>query len=154
MNEIDLAYLAGIVDGEGSIELKLQKSGTLDLIVHVFNSASPLFIWIESRVGAGKTYDIHRRARIERPDWAPVFNWNISGEPASALLIDLLPYLVIKDDQARLAIEAWNNRQPMPRSQRRWGPRTSPDVIAMRQNYVAQMHAFNARYRTPKSLSN
>lgn len=148
MTDTNLAYLAGIIDGEGSIELRMQRSNSLDLIVHVFNSDRPLFDWIEERFG-GKTYDIHKRQRVERPQWANVYNWNIGGETAVALLNRLLPFMVVKRAQAMLAVEAWNKRQPIPRSQRRWGAKPTTELIALRKSYVEQMHILNTKNRHP-----
>ncbi len=141
-----LAYLAGIVDGEGSLELKLQRSGSLDLVLHGYNSDIPLRDWIVLHFG-GKRYDIHRRMRVEKPQWQPMFNWNLSGQVARDLLELLAPYMVIKRAQAEHAIDAWDNRQPMPRSERRWGTGTPGAVIEMRGAAVTKMHDLNRKNR-------
>ncbi len=150
MKDTELAYLAGIIDGEGSIELRMQRTGSLDLVLHVFNSDAPLFRWIEERF-AGTTYEIHRRLRVDKPQWAPMYNWNMRGESARDLLAELEPWMVIKKPQADLAIEAFDNRQPVPRPQkgegRRGRARPSDTVLALRKSYVDQMHFLNTKNR-------
>ena len=145
-----LSYIAGILDGEGSIELKMQRKGTLDLTVHIFNSDWPLFEWIETHFG-GKTYDIHRRARTEKPQWKPVYNWNIGGQRGRDFLLSVSPNLLIKRPQADLAVEAWDNRQAFYRGT---GPGrvhliVPEHVIALRRSYVDRMHELNRLHRGP-----
>src|SRR3990167_1533584 len=148
MENTHLAYLAGIVDGEGSIELVLFKKTTLNLRLHVYNSDRPLFDWIEAHFG-GKTYDIHRKARVEKPQWAPVYSWQLQGQRACDLLSLLLPFMVVNVAQAKLAIEAWNARQPVPLAKRGYTGRARPSdaVIAIRHAFVHQMHQLNTKNR-------
>lgn len=146
--ETDLAYLAGIVDGEGSFDLKLQVTGSLSLTLHIYNSDKPLFDWTVETFG-GRLYEIHRKATALRPQWQPVYDWNIAGQPARDLIERMLPYLKVKPAQARLAIEAWDARQPMPRTTGKFRGRARPsdEVLALRQSYVHQMHLLNRKNR-------
>lgn len=146
--ETELAYLAGIVDGEGSVELKIQRTGTMDLLLHIYNSDKPLFDWIVEHFG-GRLYEIHRKATTLRPQWQPVYNWNIGGQQARDLLERLLPYMLVKPAQARLAIEAWDARQPTPRNSGKFRGRARPsdEILAMRESYVHQMHLLNRKNR-------
>lgn len=148
--ETDLAYLAGIVDGEGSFSLRLQKSGAVTLILHIYNSDKPLFDWILERFG-GHLYEIHRKARVEKPQWQPVYDWNIGGQQARDLMERLLPYLIVKPAQARLAIEAWDSRQPTPRHGGKYRGRARPadEVLALRESYVHRMRQLNQKNRGP-----
>lgn len=149
-----LAYLAGIVDGEGSYNLKLQKNRmSLDLMLHVFNSDRSLMDWLTENFG-GTFYEIHRRSRLERPQWQPVYNWNLRGEAARDLSAKLAPFLIIKKAQAELAVEFWDNRQATPRTGEKVGGgrgrnRPSDEVIAMRLSYKERMHALNRKNRGP-----
>ena len=154
MKDIHLAYLAGIVDGEGSIELKWQKNKmSMDLLLHVFNSDRPLFDWIEGHFG-GKTYEIHRRVRLLKPQWAQVFNWNLRGQNARDLLEQLVPHMVVKKAQAELAIDFWQHRKPMPYGRGipgqpgiRGRMRPSDETIALRASYKERMHQLNLKNR-------
>lgn len=149
-----LAYMAAIVDGEGSIELKLQSNKvSVDLLLHVFNSDRPLMDWMREKFG-GSVYEIHRKARAEKPQWQPVYNWNLRGQYARDLLVSLHPFMIIKKAQAELAIEYWDNRQVTPRTGEKVGGgrgrnRPSDEVIAMRLSYKERMHALNRKNRGP-----
>ena len=139
-----LCYLAGIIDGEGSIELRLNRGISLNLVLHVFNSDKPLMEWIQLYFG-GKVYDIHRRARLERPQWQPVYNWNLTSTAARDLLEALAPFMVIKRAQAEHAVEAWAERGDF-RGSGRW--HGMPEgVVEMRKVAVDQMHQLNRKNR-------
>lgn len=150
-NEAVLGYMAGIIDGEGSVELKINKptaGHSLNLVLHVFNSDRPLMDWMQLNFG-GKVYDIHRRARVEKPQWQPVYIWNLTSTAARDLLEILAPYMVVKRSQAELAVYAWDNRKAHYRGN---GPgrvrRVVPDEVkAERLAFKNQMHLLNRKNR-------
>ena len=117
--ETELAYLAGIIDGEGSIgahgetlgkrngsyqvnvQVGMTQIGSLDLFVKVFGG----------RIGLGCK---------PTSGGKPVYKWRLSARKAANCLEQLTPYLILKREQARDAIAlARMNRQ-------RLGKGTSP----------------------------
>lgn len=100
--ETDLAYLAGLIDGEGtiscSINLTKKNVRALQKQLSIFNTNITLIEWIESRFG-GK---IHSRKRSDK--WKTEHQIKWSANDASKLLSLVLPYLVIKKEQAELFI--------------------------------------------------
>ena len=91
MTETDLAYLAGLIDGEGTISasISLNTSGyvAVNKFLSIFNTNYKLMLWIQSRFG-GKIYS---RDRADLWKTEHQIKW-------------VLPYLVIKSEQAELLI--------------------------------------------------
>ena len=102
MNKEDLIYLAGFVDGEGCIFAASKKSqGSLIRdrhyypALHIAQKYPAILHWIQEVVGQGKV--------TQRTD-KKAYTYKISGSSCEALLIQLLPYLKGKHNQAKLAI--------------------------------------------------
>ena len=133
------AYLAGVVDGEGSICLALKKAGNLSFRLQIANTDLRLMDWLTTYVG-GHSYRVERKYASRHK---PCYQWMVSGDEASAILVAILPYLHLKAEQAGLAIRAWDVRQPTPISDRRQP--TNPGILEMRGEHVEQMHALNRK---------
>ena len=103
-NEIaatEAAYFAGILDGEGTITFR----GDRSVRITIGNTSWPLMEWL-CRYGG----TIH--AVKEIPNRLPVWRWSISHRSdVIALLRVLEPYLLIKRDRAR---EAITRLEPLP----------------------------------------
>jgi hypothetical protein len=111
----ELAYTAGIVDGEGSVALTRWKNSFLPF-VQVTNTDRRIIDWLQERFG-GSVYIFTRNSPIHKPR----FNLRWVGKHSTALLIVLLPYLVLKRQQAELCLRYYsegrnfhdgNNRLP------------------------------------------
>lgn len=93
----ELAYLAGIVDGEGSIVRRTYSPGNWRVVVT--NTSDDLITWLHAMSGA-RTY---RRQRSERH--RPVSDWTLSRSEDVLLLLEAIaPYMKIKRLRAELAI--------------------------------------------------
>lgn len=93
-----LAYMAGIVDGEGNIGVR-SNGKYINPILQVTNTRKELLDWIEERFG-GCVYANKER----RPGRKLLWSWQVWGRSAQALLSLLLPFLVLKGEHAQLAI--------------------------------------------------
>lgn len=103
MKKTDLAYAAGIIDGEGCIgiwrKLQQQRYLSYDMRVTVSMIDEWLPNWLRFAFGGSITY--HKSKQKNRqPQW----QWRITANQALAFLILILPYLTIKRPQAELAI--------------------------------------------------
>lgn len=98
---MDLAYMAGIVDGEGSIRTRIDTGRPF---LAVYNTDKRLMDWLEQRTGrAGRITD--RRGRV------PCYTWIVQGvNDVVALCEALLPHLVIKKTDAEKAIAVLRGR--------------------------------------------
>ena len=99
-----LAYLAGIIDGEGSVflgqRLKLrnrEKSPSYTPSITVGNTNERLIDWlVETCVGS--------KSHSKRPlkNWKDQYQWSVTSHKAVELARMLMPYLIIKPQQAYL----------------------------------------------------
>jgi hypothetical protein len=99
------AYIAGLVDGEGTITLsRLHAKENRRLVVSISNNDSQLLAFVLGCVGAGKI----TRKRTYQPQHAPAFAFQLSGRQALALLLCIAPYLrSYKAKRAQLALESY-----------------------------------------------
>ena len=140
MDETTRAYLAGLVDGEGSITIRKtsrQRTNThqYSLQLVIANTSLKLSKWM-SVLGI-KGYIWNRNAINQNPKWRLSFTYHFNGKEARDLLWLLLPYLVIKPEQARLGInfcEVKGFHQ---------GYRPSPETIDMLEIMYQQMSDLN-----------
>ena len=83
MAKVDAAYIAGLIDGEGTITLsRRHRSENRHLVISISNTDRPLLEYVLDSVGAGKitgkkTYQPHHTAS---------FTYTISNRQALALL--------------------------------------------------------------------
>lgn len=102
ISQTDLAYLAGIVDGEGTISCSITTTKKNHKALHkqlsIFNTNLMLISWITSRFG-GKVF-----SRVRSSKWKEEHQVKWSATEAVVILKALLPYLVIKREQAELFI--------------------------------------------------
>ena len=103
-----LAYLAGIIDGEGSIMLWMNKdphkSGQFNLRVNVSSTDKCLTDWLFENFG-GHCYECNAPSRQCQPNWKKQYLWSVSRPNLLQFLKDIYPYLVIKKERCEVAIK-------------------------------------------------
>ena len=108
MRDTDVAYLAGLIDGEGTISCSITKTSRGFLALHkqlsIFNTNISLISWITNRFGGV----VHSRKRKE--EWKQEHQVKWSAEDAVTILGLVLPYLVIKSEQAEIFIALHNTK--------------------------------------------
>jgi len=149
----DLAYTAGLLDGEGCINIakikpyknKRMISPNHTLRVTISNTNSLMGEWLQDNFG-GNIQVHHPQNR----NWKDRYNWVLSEEKAKNLLVALLPYLKIKIEQAKIGIEFYNTRldgKPFNRKQK------LPDIlIEKRDHYKNLLHSFNKRGKPTEEI--
>ncbi len=99
----DLAYLAGLLDGEGSISLHMQKLDKYELYsfrVLITSTNRPVVDWLAEYFGGSI------RMQPRRNDgYKDIYRWCLRTCEAAQLLPLLLPYLIIKKEHALLGIQ-------------------------------------------------
>lgn len=107
------AYLAGIIDGEGTIGLTLittQRRGGykhLRPYIHVSNTNLKLFGYLNIRIAQRPLVKQHGDAKRK-----PVYVWKLQAWPLiEVMLKNCLPYLILKGEQAKLLLEWHSNKQ-------------------------------------------
>ena len=99
MKKVELAYIAGIFDGEGSIGIRKQKGRYYQLAIALGMTNEYIPNLLMFSFGGTVYKDI-------RPDPCQVFwVWHIASRKANVFLEAILPYLKLKRNEAELAIK-------------------------------------------------
>lgn len=100
-----LAYIAGIVDGEGSIFVTAvgpHRRRTVYPTVVIAMTHRPVIDWLAEQLAAG-TVKCHNQTNMRRhPTYKPQHRVQVFGKRAKLLCSLLLPYLLVKRPQAEL----------------------------------------------------
>ena len=105
VQEVDLAYAAGLFDGEGTVDIarptlrKPTYSPRHTLQIKVGNTSPGVIMWLRSVFGGSIT------KRLLRPPRRPLWVWSLSTLQAKNFLESVLPFLRIKQQEATIAIE-------------------------------------------------
>jgi hypothetical protein len=103
LSETDKSYMAGIIDGEGSIIMNYNKPKT-NPAVQVANTDKALMDWIKEKFTVTGLSVVYRNRH--NPKWKDVYQLYIQGIlNVYAVLTAIEPYLIIKKDKAKKAID-------------------------------------------------
>lgn len=135
-----LAYMAGMIDGEGSISIFDSRSKTKGkvyfrnrLILSVYNTNEEVVLWMQMNFGG--RVRVKKRVRKDKP----CFVWETGWQHARAVLEAVLPYLIIKKSRAELFVE-------FAKTSKRTGRALIPvEVVSRRKEIVDEMGKLNAR---------
>ena len=100
--EVELAWMAGFFDGEGHVRIQKHSArGSYMLSISAVQAhAAPLEIFVKKLGGTLK-----RRLMPYRGKLRVLWTWQTSSHAAQVALELMLPYLVVKKDEALLALE-------------------------------------------------
>lgn len=145
MNKIELAYIAGILDGEGFITIDhSRKENKYRVCVGVGNTAKILLDWLQACFGGGIV-------KSRKPEgYRDFYQWRLFHGVACEFLLQVIPYLKLKRGQAELAIRFQEQKYNPQTGKRKGRPRTS-DELAYEEACHILLHSMN---RTGKNSSN
>lgn len=104
MNEYDLVYAAGFFDGEGSVAIKQYVGKYLAYVITVRIAQSGEYgIKVCTWFRLNFKGTVHKLLQIKNYQLA--YFWLLRTQQAKKFLRQIYPYLKIKKEQARLAIE-------------------------------------------------
>lgn len=123
VTETELAYLAGIIDGEGCISINhagvWKKTKAFQCKVRVANSNQNLINWVMQILGKLdiKAHITHSKRCEDNPKWKRVYDVAVLNQTkCHTLLKAISPYLIGKKAQASLLLEwiesRWNQKRP------------------------------------------
>lgn len=138
-SKTDLAYTAGIVDGEGCIQITVDKHRHTNinarpnhgLRVVIEMCDKQLIHWLHRSYGGSMCKTI----RKNNP--RPSYSWKLCSIQAKEFLILIFPYLRLKHKQARLGKEFQN------RMYRRGRIHIDDKEFAVRERYKARISNWN-----------
>lgn len=142
MKETDLAYIAGIIDGEGCITVSIRspilKYGEISQVyaptVSVNMTDKNIIHWLQNITGEGKVYFQKSRNYRHKDLWT----WRLCTRNGTRLLKQIKPYLKVKRLQAELFMECAEIRSRSGRN--RYKPERQLEI-------VKQIRALNKRGR-------
>ena len=138
LSPTDAAYMAGLVDGEGSLSIRTRTVGSLVLQLSITNTCREVLEWCRDVTGIGAVVKSSPDATRRRQCWY----WSTPCGSAATVLRQIRPYMKIKVEQADIAIELQERlRVPALKADRSWqlewrarmqalnkrGPRAEPD---------------------------
>jgi hypothetical protein len=98
------SYLAGIIDGEGCLTIGAGRKGKVtnyNSIIMVTSTSEQLVKWLQHNFGG----NYYKSGRIV-PRSKPAFIWRfLKHKEIELLLLAILPYLIIKREQAIILLE-------------------------------------------------
>lgn len=117
MHAKDNGYLGGIIDGEGCISIMFAHGGshktpTTALAISVYQADKRLTDWLVFHYG-GKVYE----SKMKNSTRAGYIWYAPTGKAREKFLLLLIPHLLLKKEQAMLALEyvrlsrSWENRK-------------------------------------------
>ncbi len=137
--ETELAYLAGILDGEGCLCIHHRTNrGRLSHAanISVVNTNARLIRWIQKRFGGGT-----RLREWNNGKYKDSWTWSLcGGAEITAVLTAILPYLVIKQEQAELILEFCTTHKS-----RGGVPKLTDEVIQRRAQMKARLSVLNRK---------
>lgn len=130
-----LAYLAGIIDGEGTFYIGKINHRKFTSRIYVVNTDKKLIDWLHKNFN-GSFYE---RNSIKHPHWKTRYEWILDKAQIDSVCKKILPFLIIKKKHAELMI---NFRQTFTPHKR---PRISNEILDFRNECHAKLKKLNHR---------
>jgi hypothetical protein len=116
VSDVHAAYLAALIDGEGSIMLPQKRSGC-SVRLTIANTFRPVLEWVVDVLGVGAIVTKHHK----NPKWKTGHTYQINSHAAHSVIQQIRPYLIIKAKQADLAIATYEGlNDPNRKSEKAW----------------------------------
>jgi hypothetical protein len=150
LKKSEWAYLAGLFDGEGCLKVvlrKRKKSAAFQLNLDICNTHRGVLDWVHKKLGGGVLYSTERSGKERRK-----FNWTLGSAPNMRhVLKGMLPFLLVKQQQALLAIAFLEKIRPQNNTR---GRLLSKKEVRVRRQLLLALR--RSRWRTwaaiPKKL--
>lgn len=149
-NDVTSAYLAGIIDGEGSIYIGAYSRNKTTGVPHyqtnieVTNTSEALIDWLVENIGGRKfSYTAAQMAKNCRKQ---VFRWTAQGESVLHICYYIKPYLIIKKKQCEIMIDMRLTFAHTGIAKNRFGSRGVPaEIQEQRHKYWQEIKALHCR---------
>lgn len=147
--DLDIRYAAGLFDGEGWITLNRRVKPNSDhiqyqLFVGVGMVYKPIIEALQSSFGGNIFIKKTSPAQSERTRTG--FLWTASSNPAEEFLTKVVPFLIVKREEAELAIEFQQHmRHHRQAHTLRYRPELREEFMAYREGVYHQLRALKRR---------
>lgn len=102
---VDLGWLAGILDGEGSFKIVRRRGGTFNVAITVGSIDFPMVERCRTITGVGRLTEAWKQGRKRK-----LHIWEACGYDAIAVALLVEPHLVVKARQAQLVVGPLNEQ--------------------------------------------
>jgi hypothetical protein len=145
MNEVTVAYLAGLIDGEGYIGIK--KSRRADAVSPIYHERIQVRMVHEGAIKllASTLGGNYYFEKAHSASGRPLYCWQASDAMAARILTVVLPHLIVKRESAQMVLALRTSKED-PRSRRRGSPAKrimEPAVLAERERLYLAAKALN-----------
>ena len=133
---VDAAYLAGLVDGEGSVSLtRRHRADERQLVVSISSTERCLLEYVVRSAGAGRITS----KRTYRAEHTPSFTFAICNRQALDLLAQIVPYMRgYKRERAQLVLDQYVALTPR-------NGRYTDSAKREREVFIQRFFSFTAR---------
>lgn len=110
LTDVERAYIAGLLDGEGSLYIqslgRRQGKESLHPSLRISMTHKGVISWLAEKFGVSRLYTLPPR-NVDRfiNGKRPQYTVSLFGKRAQRLARVTLPYLIVKSEQARIIIE-------------------------------------------------
>ena len=141
LSPVKAAYIAGFIDGEGSISLvRNTKEGYRRLTVSVSNTDQKVLEWVKNSIGAGQ---VNAKCDSLKNDFhSTAYFYKIAGRQAFNLLAQICPYLKIETKRKRAELILKNYIKLTPRN-----GKYSAQILTERDGFIKKF--FSIPYPGP-----
>lgn len=108
----EAAYIAGLVDGEGTISISKNKNnspGSYSIVLRIYNSNIDMLNFVKEKTELGSVKPNQLTKKWEGRNFKQVFKWQIFANDMRTFLPQIIPYLISKKEIAKLVLE-WLTR--------------------------------------------
>ena len=145
-----IIWLAGFMDGEGSISVcratihraKREINPIHTVAVDIYNTNYEILKRIKDEFGIGKVQTYSAKNRLT--GGKPVYHWRATRRQALPLLQMVYPYLILKKEQAYLAIKLQQHIMCYGKN-KPWGYSIDPKELAFRDEVYFKMKTLNKK---------
>lgn len=147
MNDIELGYLAGLIDGEGTVTLNQETKypNLVCALVSIANSDYRIIDWCKTRLPDGRIQKSTHKSGATRDSYQIIW----AGNKCMNVLRLIIPYLISKRAQANLLLELREQEQTVKQSEgvKRFGSRhpCPQRLLDIRMSILSQMRQLNQR---------
>lgn len=124
--KLDNIYTAGFFDGEGCITMQYRESIPHLLHVNISNVYLPVLEAIKYTYGGNISVKKVKQNRLRQ------YFWQATSEVACKFLREIYPYLLVKQEQAKIALR-------FQETVNRTRVTLTPEIIALRQVLAAEL---------------
>ena len=103
LKSVEAAYIAAIIDGEGSVMLsRIHSNEYRQLVISISNCDKKMLEWIMKKIGLGKILP----KKVYKKHYTPTFTYRIVAREALELLKQVTPYLLTyKKQRAEMVLK-------------------------------------------------